>query len=265
MSAAVVVVHWHEAECAERTARLEQLGYDVVGFWQKDGGGELTRHLTREPPAAVVVDLGRLPSHGRAIAAWLRERKALRHTPIVFVPGDDEKHADKNERVRRDFPDATFATWPRIRASLARAIANPPKDPIVPAAPDYSGTPLAKKLGIKTGSVFAVVRPPADWPRILGDLPEGATQRRGLSGERDVVVLFCTALAQLRADWGRAAACLAERGSLWVAWPKRASGRTTDLGDGVVRAFGLDQGLVDTKVCAIDATWSGLRFSRRRT
>jgi hypothetical protein len=76
-------------------------------------------------------------------------------------------------------------------------------------------------------------------------------------------VLFCRALAELRADWAAAVSCLAERGSLWVAWPKRASGMTTDLTDDVVRAFGLNQGLVDTKVCAIDATWSGLRFSRR--
>ncbi|MCB9876092.1 MAG: DUF3052 domain-containing protein [Planctomycetes bacterium] len=135
---------------------------------------------------------------------------------------------------------------------------------MVPQAPDYSGTPLPKKLGLKAGGTLAVVRAPREWAATLGPLPAGAVQKRGLAGERDVVVLFCRSRAELGADWRAAVGCLAELGSLWIAWPKKSSGQVTDLGDAVVRAFGLDQGLVDTKVCAIDATWSGLRFSRRR-
>lgn len=258
--ARVVLVHWHEAECAERTARLERFGHGVVAHWRQDGGGELTRQLTAAPPDAVVIDLGRLPSHGRAVATWLRERKAMRRVPLVFVPGDAEKTA----RLREAFPDATFAPWPRMRAALAKAIASPPRDPVVPKAPDYSGTPLPKKLGLGPGGVLAAVRAPHDFAAALGELPDGARVVRRLGRTADVVVLFCRALAELRADWRAAVAGLAERGSLWVAWPKRASGRATDLSDAVVRAFGLDQGLVDTKVCAIDGTWSGLRFSRRR-
>ncbi|MBL8755370.1 MAG: DUF3052 domain-containing protein [Planctomycetes bacterium] len=133
----------------------------------------------------------------------------------------------------------------------------------MPKAPDYSGTPLPKKLGCKEGTALATVRAPADFATTLGELPPGCVHAKKLGKTHDVVVLFCRALAELRADWPAAAAALAERGSLWVAWPKKAAGLVTDLSDGVVRAFGLDQGLVDTKVCAIDATWSGLRFSRR--
>lgn len=151
-----------------------------------------------------------------------------------------------------------------MRTALRKAIANPLKAPIVPNTPDYSGTPLPKKLGLKPGGVITVMRPPADWQATLGPLPDGAASKKGLVGERDVVVLFCRALSQLRADWPAAAACLAQAGGLWVAWPKKASGQITDLSDGVVRAFGLDQGLVDNKVCAIDAIWSGLRFARRK-
>jgi hypothetical protein len=256
----VLLVHWHEAECGPRAERLRQCGHAVDVHWRQEGGGTLTRSLTAQPPAAVVIDLGRLPSHGRAIATWLRGRKALRAVPIVFVPGDTAKTA----RLREAFPDATYAPWSRMRSALRSAIAHPPVSPIVRKAPDYSGTPLPQKLGVKRGSRLGLVRAPQDFAGTLGELPAGAVATRRLVGELDVIVVFCRALAELRADWPAAAACLAPRGSLWVAWPKKASGVTTDLGDGAVRAFGLDRGLVDTKVCAIDATWSGLRFSRRR-
>jgi CheY-like chemotaxis protein len=257
----VVLVHWNEAECAERAKKLAAAGFRVESHWRQDGGSALTRSLREDPPAAVVIDLGRLPSHGRAIATWVRERKALRPVPLVFVPGD----AEKTDRLRAAFPDAVYATWGRMKTALPKAIANPPRDPVVPAAADYSGTPLPRKLGLQAGGRLSAVRAPRDFGGRLGELPERAAIVKRLAGELDVIVLFCTALAELRADWKSAVRCLADRGSLWIAWPKRASGRTTDLSDGVVRAFGLDQGLVDTKVCAIDETWSGLRFSRRRT
>lgn len=256
----VFVVHWHEAECAERAAKLAAFGHEVVAHWRQDAGGDLTRAFRAAPPDAIVVDLSRLPSHGRAVATWIRQRKALRHVPIVFVPGD----VGKTGRLRQAFPDATYAAWPRLRGALAKAIAQPARDPVVPAAPDYSGTPLAKKLGIKAGHAVLFLRAPRDLPQALGTLPPDVAVKKRLAGELDVVVLFCRSLAELQRDFDLAAPCLAPRGGLWVAWPKKASGQLTDLSDGVVRALGLDRGLVDNKVCAIDATWSGLRFARRR-
>jgi CheY-like chemotaxis protein len=255
----VVLVHWHETEAAERAATLRTLGHDVQLHWEHDAGGQLTRALAAHRPDAIVIDLGRLPAHGRAVATWVREKQTLRTVPLVFVPGD----AAKTARLRAAFPDATYAPWPKLAKALAKAIATPVVAPVVPKAPDYSGTPLPQKLGLKPGGALATRRAPHDFAATLGDLPAGATRTDRLAGEREVIVLFCRALAELRADWPAAVKCLAERGSLWVAWPKRASGVTTDLTDNVVRAFGLDRGLVDTKVCAIDATWSGLRFSRR--
>lgn len=262
----VLLVHWHQAECAERAERLRGFGYFVEGHWDQAAGKELTRSVSAEPPAAVVIDLERLPSHGRAIATWLRERKALRTVPIVFVPAPGGKAgaAEKLARLQEAFPDAVYAPWAKLAQALPKAIANPPRDPVVPKAADYSGTPLPKKLGVKAGSRFVVVRPPADFAATLGELPEGVVLGKRLGGAIDVVVLFCRVQAELHADFAKAAACLADGGSLWIAWPKQASGVATDLGDAVVRAYGLAQGLVDTKVCAIDAMWSGLRFSRRR-
>jgi len=257
----IVLVHWHEQEAQERAARLQRHGHEVLVHWQQDAGSPgALRSVTQDLPDVVVLDLGRLPSHGNAIATSLRARKATRTLPLVFVPGAK----DKTAAIRARFPDAVFAPWPRIASAVKRAIASPPSAPVVPAGPDYSGTPLPKKLGIRAGSRVAFVRAPAEFARALGKLPAGVVRAPKLRADLDVVVLFCRSLQELRADFAGAARCLADRGGLWVAWPKKASRVLTDLDDNVVRAVGLDAGLVDNKVCAIDAVWSGCRFARRR-
>ena len=123
----------------------------------------------------------------------------------------------------------------------------------------YSGTPLATKLGIKPRARVALVGAPADFPTTL-ELPEDARGLRALRAPVDVALLFCACSADLERGFGRCTAALAPAGGLWVAWPKRSSGVTTDLTEAAVRAYGLDAGLVDNKVCAVDDTWSALRF-----
>jgi hypothetical protein len=127
----------------------------------------------------------------------------------------------------------------------------------------YSGTPLPQKLGVRAGSRLLLVRAPEGFAAAL-PLPAEVRVATRLGGDADVVLLFCSSLAELRRDFARAASGLADRGGLWVGWPKKASGRLTDIDEAKVRAVGLDAGLVDNKVCAIDAVWSGLRFARRR-
>ena len=124
----------------------------------------------------------------------------------------------------------------------------------------YSRTPLPRKLGIGDGSRLLLVDAPADFRATLGQLPPGVELLAPGASEVDVVVVFVLELARLRAQFASLAAALQPAGGLWVAWPKRSSGVATDLTDNVVREFGLEAGLVDNKVCAIDATWSGLRF-----
>jgi hypothetical protein len=129
----------------------------------------------------------------------------------------------------------------------------------------YSGTPLPKKLGIKEGTRLVLLNSPANFEATLGELPQGVVIKRRLVGEADVIVLFVTQFSKLKTDFARAASSLPRAGGmLWVAWPKKASKVETDLSENLIRDFGLATGLVDTKVCAIDETWSGLRFSRRR-
>jgi hypothetical protein len=125
----------------------------------------------------------------------------------------------------------------------------------------YSGTPLPQKLGIKPGHAVALVNAPKGFARTLGPLPPGVTVTTGLAGRGalDVVVAFVTTERALSADVEKARPRLTPAGGLWLAWPKRSSGVTTDVTESVVRQILLASGLVDNKVCAIDETWSGLR------
>jgi hypothetical protein len=118
---------------------------------------------------------------------------------------------------------------------------------------DYSATPLPRKLGIVDGSRMALVHPPEGFARLLGVTPR-------LRGEFDVAVLFATKRGALVRGFPPLVRRLAPAGGLWVAWPKKASGRETDLDFDAVQKVGLDAGLVDNKSCSIDETWQALRF-----
>ena len=128
----------------------------------------------------------------------------------------------------------------------------------------YSGTPLVSKLGIKPGATLGLIGAPDDFDRTLGELPDGVAVRRRLQGRLDVIVAFYVERSALERRLPALRGALQPAGGLWLAWPKRASGVATDLSDNVVRELGLAAGLVDNKVCAIDAVWSGLRLVYRR-
>jgi hypothetical protein len=125
----------------------------------------------------------------------------------------------------------------------------------------YSGTPLAKKLGIAEGSVLGLIGAPAG---VLGDLPPGVRVTRQARGRADVVVSFFTERRALERRLQALGRMIFPDGGLWIAWPKRASGVAATVTEDVVREVALPLGLVDNKVCAIDDTWSGLRVVWRR-
>ncbi len=254
------LIHWSEEEAPERATRLEQLGYEVEATVPGTSIG--IRELSARPPVALVIDLSRLPSHGREVARAVRQSKALRLVPILFLGGKPEKVAEAED----EFPDACFAGWGQAGAALEEAIAHPPVEPLVPVSDSgpHSGTPLPKKLGIKAGSVVVLIGAPDRFEATLGELPDGAVLRRGSRGARGITIWFERSAASLRKRI-EAVAKAAGEGMLWVAWPKGSSAIDTDLSEGMVRATGLAAGLVDSKVCAIDDDWSGLRFTRRRS
>lgn len=254
----VALVHWNDEEAAERLARLRRAGYSVVRI---EIGASKTEYGASLPPDAYVIDLSRLPSHGLAVALSLRRRKVTRDVPLVFVDGLPKKVA----RVRRAIPDATFTTWPKIRGGLSRAAAHRTGSPLVPKSKSgpYSGTPLAKKLGLKPDTIVVLIGAPNTFERGLGQLPDGLVVRRGHRGERDLTIWFVRRQRDLRQRIDEVVARLGG-GALWIAWPKKASGVRSDLADHTVRQVAIAAGLVDFKVCAIDDTWSGLKFVRRR-
>jgi hypothetical protein len=124
----------------------------------------------------------------------------------------------------------------------------------------YSGTPLPKKLGIKEGSRIALISAPKDFARSLGKLPQNARIVTRVTKPLDIVLLFVLNERALLRDFEKLAKKLARNGMIWVAWPKKSSGVATDLSFERVQRIGLDSGLVDVKICAIDDVWSGLKF-----
>jgi hypothetical protein len=135
----------------------------------------------------------------------------------------------------------------------------------VSAASGYSGTPLARKLGIREGSRVCLRAAPADYPQRVAPLPPGVQLTRRLSPRADIIHVFATRRARLEAQLRAALALMRADAALWVSWPKKASGRPTDITEGVVRELALPLDLVDIKVCAVDEVWSGLKLVIRRS
>jgi hypothetical protein len=127
----------------------------------------------------------------------------------------------------------------------------------------YSGRPLVGKLGVKEATTLVLLNAPDDFEALLEPLPEGVTPRRGNRGSREMTIWFVTSRTRLEREFAKVAAAVGE-GMLWMAWPKRSSGVETDITEDTIREVALPAGLVDSKVCAIDKTWSGLRLTRRR-
>jgi len=133
----------------------------------------------------------------------------------------------------------------------------------VAAPAGYSGKPLWQKLGLKEGQRLFVADPQEHLPQLLAGAPEGITRLARLA-EFDIALLFVTSRVGLAAALTGALPKLAAGGMIWIAWPKKASGVATDVTEDTVRDVALPMGIVDVKVCAIDATWSGLKLLRRR-
>lgn len=128
----------------------------------------------------------------------------------------------------------------------------------------YSGTPLPKKLGVDGDRTVLLLNAPKGFEAIVDDGSGRQRIKRGGRGQGDVVICFVKSRAELESCVSDAIAAMAEGGGLWFAWPKKASGIVTDVTEDVIRNAALPKGIVDYKVCAIDATWSGLKFARRK-
>ena len=245
----VVVVHFNPPNLDKRLARL--VGHDVETVVPK-GPADL-RPLRERPPDAFVVDLDRRPSEGRSIAVQLRRYASTRPVPLVFAGGEEEQVA----RVRNLLPDATYVSWSGVLGGLKQARVL--EKPVVPGTMDaYSQTELEPKLGVRDGTTLLLLGAPDGFGRAL------RRAEHVQEGPAELVMLFCRSSAELTERFEDAKAAIAPGGTLWLCWPKKASGLESDLGQVEVRRHAMDRGLVDFKVAAIDQTWSGLRFARKK-
>jgi hypothetical protein len=128
----------------------------------------------------------------------------------------------------------------------------------------YSGTPLARKLGIVAGSRICARNPPPDYRKWLAPLPPNVTFEDHVSATTDIVHIFSDRRATLERELVRMRAAIRDAGTIWVSWPKKASKVPTDITEDTVRALALPIGLVDVKVCAISEVWSGLKLVIRK-
>lgn len=258
------LIHWKPSEAATLAESLSTLGYQVN--YDPPNPVQLLRDLRQSPPLAIVIDLSRTPSMGRDIAVAIRQTKATRAIPLVFVGGAPEKVFP----IQRLLPDAVYTTWEAIGPALENAIQYPPADPIATESrmAGYAGQPLVKKLGIKPGMSVTLIDPPQDFQQTLGELPAGVSFCAQIEPGVGLAIWFVRSRAGLESHVESLAAILQNLPPkscppLWIAWPKKASTMPTDLNQQIVREQSMAAGLVDYKVCSIDKTWSGLLFKWR--
>jgi hypothetical protein len=140
----------------------------------------------------------------------------------------------------------------------------PPPGPRPPTA-GYSGTPLAKKLGIRAGTRLFLHAAPANYGQLIAPAPAGVRTVRRIDARTDLAHLFATRRAQLERALQGARTAMRADAVIWVSWPKKAARVPTDITEDVIRELALPLGLVDIKVCAVDETWSGLKLMLRRS
>jgi hypothetical protein len=256
--ARVRLIHWKAAEAEPLLSSLRAAGHQVD--YEERPDYHLAQAIRVELPAAVIIDLSRLPSHGREIAIYLRGSKAARHIPLVFVNGAPEKV----EAIRQKLPDAIYTSGGRLQAALCKALLGAPADPVVPRQmmERYQARTAAQKLGIEAGSKVALINPPRDYASVIGALPEGASLHEDERRRCQVTLWFVRDPEDYQAALPRMRA-RAVGGKLWILWQKQASGKTSGISQRLIRESALAVGLVDYKICSVNQTWSGLLFTSK--
>jgi hypothetical protein len=246
----VRLVCWDSDREAEHHAAIESAGFEIDK--SSVASGKLMTHIRLTQPAAVVIDLDRLPSHGRAVAAVLRNTKSTRAIPLIFAGGEPTKVA----RLQTELPDATYGPWTKIKSLINAALRKRLQAPVVPPGPMAShNASLEKKLGLPGATAVAVIGAPESFLDRIG-LP--VEQR--ITSNTKLAIWFIRSRAELEREIEFAAL----HPPLWIAFPKQTSRFKSDFTQHDVRRLASEAGLVDNKVCAIDDDWSAIRFARRK-
>jgi len=259
------LICWNEADAATRSAILRRAGYRVIADPPENAGG-MVRYFRDLSPDVVVIDLDRLPSHGRELGLSLRASKSTRHLPLVFAGGVPEKVGI----LRTALPDVIFTPWDKgIAAAIKQAMAQP-APPRLPSRelPKVTGAgSLERKLDIKPQTHFAIIyanRNDEPWlAELLVSIPDGAVPQRSMDAATTLALFPVASRRDLMRAFEQARAALPPKASLWIVHPKQTSPLAADFNQDDVREAGLAHGFVDYKVCAVDRDWSALKFARR--
>lgn len=254
------LVSWKADLARDRARLLEKAGFrvDATPLIPSGGIGQFRANL----PDVTLIDLDRLPSHGREVAVALRRGKSTRLIPIVFAGGAEEKV----ERIRQELPDAFFTSWKQAAQVLRTALKNAPADPVQPPAhmERYAGSSLVKKLGFRPKMKVALLAASEGFEEKLAELPDGVEIQDRMTRSTELTLWFVRSRMELETETEYIGARLPQGTSLWIIHPKQSGRYTTDFNQNDVRAVGLAAGLVDYKVCAVDEDWSGLKFARKK-
>jgi CheY-like chemotaxis protein len=253
----VRVIHWKPAEAEPLVAAVRAAGFEAE--YEPDPNGSVqARVIAANPPDAIVIDLSRLPSHGREVAVWLRNRKSTRAIPLVFFGGESAKV----EAVQAVLPDAAYATERTLVRLLKAACKDRVPNPVIPpsAMERFKAKSAAQKLGIVAGATVAAIDAPRDYAAVIGEVPEGAEFFEDPEAVKAVTLWFIRDSEAMVGGLRRMRA-IAPKTKLWILWPKASTNR---FREGSIRELGIENGLVDYKICSVNEQWSGILFARKK-
>ena len=252
----VRVIHWKPEESRPLLDACGEGGFQVE--YESDRFPAIARAVRQSPPDAIVIDLSRLPSHGRESAIAFRNARYSRQIPLIFVGGAKEKV----EAVRKILPDATFTSLDGVSFAIVAACRAGTRVPVVPTpVMDRYGTrTVAQKLGILEQMTVVVRDAPRDYAAVVGELPVGAVLVEDSDDVHPVTLWFVHDPRDYRAMLPKMCR-IAARTKLWVAWRKGSKNFTGNM----VREYAIEVGLVDYKICALGSLWSGMLFAAGKT
>jgi hypothetical protein len=254
----IKLLSWHD-DIEIKAASLKRRGLRIDAT-PLNRTSRIVGELANLNPAALVLDLDRLASRSREIALALRFSKSARHIPILFTGGLPEKM----ERIHSENPNASYTTWPEASRALAALLLHPPPVPAIASPRDFSTTPLPKKLGVREDMQVALIAAPDGFEEILGDLPKSTILNTRITPQTNLALCFIRSLEDLAATLDLLTLRLPKQASVWIVHPKRTTKHRIDFNQNHVRGAALSAGLVDYKICSIDADWSALKFAHRK-
>ena len=256
----VRLLHWKAEEATRHIDLLRQAGYQID--YEERFRPALMKAWRESPPDAFVIDLSRLPSHGREIAIALRQSPRTRCVPIVFCGGNEEKV----NAIRNTLPYASYSTLEKLRSTLRKALANRLANPVKPVQmmDRYTSRSAAQKLGIKESCALRLIDPPRNVMQVLGPLPSRIEMLDEDSKEGAAVTLCFLHETHLLQPVISRVRSLASTSKLWILWRKGGSSAHGDITEAGVRATAIDLGLVDYKICSVNDVWSAMLFALKR-